>query len=404
MVKYRNIARDINCSIKQYRCWISDNYPGIDGYGFYGSKSGINDFVDYSHYSIKDGYTGDFLFPLAENVQRTRYVLPNSVDGASIFVYDGYVYLFGGMESNKILRASINDPNIWVDTGATLPVKIYASSLVYNNMTNAVYLLGGCIGDGYGTATDNVYYANLTNILAWSTASNILQEPLSHSKSLYLNNTFYLFGGKLSSGFPSKKVYRSSLNTVFGWIGSLDLPEPIHSTSYLIDELNNRIYLFGGESTNSWSNKIYSTTLNLFFDLTIVGTLPYNIAYSNSFIIGNTAYIYTHVSVGNNQLPFCRILKCPKNQLSSGWVESESYIENNALRSNLAILDDRIYLFGGFNSTNIQTCDQKIYYYYDDLNIAVYDQITTQVLKQISYNQIQLKLGFNNWSTNYSIT
>jgi len=408
VVKYRNIARDINTSIKQYRCWISDGYPGIDGYGFYGSKSGVNDFIDYNYYSIPDGYTSNFLFPLAEEIARTKFTLPYPTDGASLLVLDGYIYLFGGKGSNKILRSLINDPNKWIDTQATIPEQLYDSSLILNKELGYIYLVGGNISyDCYHLPTKNVYRANITNPLVWETLVDRIPEAMSGMQIVYHGDNFYILGGKNSLGEYSTTVYLSnSLGDASQW--NVFFPYAIdNGLSYcgcIINYKTDELYLFGGETNLGWSNKIYSRSANLSNDLSnfeLVGTLPYKISRPNIFIIGNTVYMYTHVDDNIDELSFCKILKCSVDNLSDGWKECDTVIINGSFNSQLAIIDNRIYLFGGSGSTNIQTSNQKIQYIYNDINVVEYD-FTLNDINQITDTKIvSNRLGYNYWITNY---
>ena len=224
--------------------------------------------------------------------------LPARVTNAGVVVYNGYLYVIGGLlagdvKTNKVQRLDLSNPTgVWDDAGVTdLPDVRHSHAAVLHN--NYVYVLGG-IGDkvpNIGTSCirldlDNptgawddasvpefpqayskisaivhdhyIYVASnlqntprldLDNMAAgWdSTAVTNLPASILYSQSVVHGNYWYVLGGSVSTN-PTKKTYRLDLTNPTGaWddAGVTDLPD--FREEHAAAVWGNFVYVIGGK-------------------------------------------------------------------------------------------------------------------------------------------------------------
>jgi hypothetical protein len=396
MVSYKMLARDVNSSPIQYRTWVVNDTPDFTGALYTGDKSGPAPFVDVSAYAIfNPGEVVDFNLPDPLSWNTTYKVLPSYICDSQLAIIDGYVYLFGGQNSNKILRASVDNPADFVDTGATLPTHLAGSQLAIIN--NVIYLFGGTTDATLTSATANILSAPVSNPLAWTNNGALLPRPLHHSQLAVIGDNIYLFGGNGSNN-ASNVIYTAALSSPLAWTDTgSKLPDPLYGSQLAI--INGSVYLLGGLlATNSSTGNIYAATLTQPLTWNQVGKLPYPICYGQFAAIGDRGYLFTPTATTASNT---RILRCQLSSPSS-WTDTKRTVHGSISQSQLAIVYDRIFLYGGNGSTIIVANNSIVKYQLDTSASFSYGNITrTQADAAPSETALFQILGFKPWVTDY---
>ena len=178
--------------------------------------------------------------------------LPSSRYGHASCVYNGFLYVFGGivgdLSTSSVIRLNLNNPTgAWDDAGVTdLPFlysNYYFTANVYNNY---VYLAGG---EASGYSVIRLDLNNPTG--AWDDAGvTDLPAQVKHHASCVYNGFLYIIGG--SWIIPTSSVIRLNLNNPTGaWdnVGVTDLPSPRMMTSSVV--CDNWLYIMGSYPATS---------------------------------------------------------------------------------------------------------------------------------------------------------
>lgn len=390
------LARDINSQPTQYRTWVVDNMPDYTGQFYTGDKSGSNAFVDVSAYAIfNPNEVANFNLPNPLNWSTTYKTLPSYICDAQLAVIDGYIYLFGGQNSNKIFRSSVNNPATWLDTGATIPTPLAGSQLAI--IDGYVYLFGGTTDATLTSATPNIYSALVSNPLNWTNNGPLLPRKLHHSQLAIIGNTIYLFGGNEVNIASNVILSAPTSNPLFWTDTGSQLPNPLYGSQLGI--IDGYVYLFGGLLvTNDITSNIYSASLSQPLNWSITGNLPYPICYGQFATIGEQGYIY---SATNTTVSYTRILQCNLSN-PSVWTDTQFTINGTATQSHLAVIYDRMFLFGGNGSTVILASNPL--YSFDFFGDAAfnYGNVTrTQADQAATELDLFQVLGFKPWISDY---
>ena len=401
------LARDVDSNPTQYRTWVVPNTPDLTGQYYTGLKSGPNALVDISAYSILDSTViADFNLPLGPQWQPissypfdaySRKVLPGEVSDGQLVIIDGYAYLFGGQGSNKIYRASLNNPGNWMDTGFTLPTVLVNSSLAIVN--GYIYLFGG--NDGYNSI-DNIYSAPTSDPLNWTDTGFTLPNPLD-SSSLAMGGGFvYLFGGQVSNHINSAAqslIYQASTSDLSSWSVSGNIPVALYGST--IAQSDGYWYLLGGQTSfNTAVKTIYQATIDDPTTWIFAGNMPYNTSYGAYFPVGQTSY-YIGPSPGDARTGFTTILQSSPNGLGE-WFDTTQVVPAVISHSQSAIIYDRLWFFGGSGLSAIFTCDQLLKYDYHDPTVVAYGNDTRTIFQSTdNTDQPFLALGMPYWRTDY---
>lgn len=397
MARYKMVARDVNSSPTQYRTWIVNDTPDFDGYYYTGLKSGPEPFIDVSAYKIPDGAIMDFNLSTPQKWHRSWRVMPAAVYSSQLAVIDGYIYLFGGQESSKIYRAPTNNPADWLDTGATLPTKLGGASYVDPN-DGYIYLIGGLVDE----AVDTIYCAPKTNPLAWTNLGHKLPQPLQKSSLIVADGYIYLLGGEgLNHGLDN--IFRASVTSPTVWTDTgAVLPDRLYGSIPAI--IGTTMYLFGGLlNADTPSKTIYAASLTTPTTWQVVGELPYSGCYGQFVTIGTHGYLFTCANLSESATPsgyFTRIFRC---DLSSPnlWIDTLALLPGELSQSQMAVIYDRVFLFGGNGNTIVLACDQKLKYLPTNTQSVAYGN-TTRTLYQAATVLDKFKvLGYPAWKTNY---
>jgi len=163
-------------------------------------------------------------------------------------VFDGRLYLLGGLGSNSEGRVQIYDPgsNVWTQ-GTAMPWN--AGSCASALVSNFIYVAGGSVG---GTATNRLARYDPAS----DTWTNLAPMPQGrhHTASATDGTRLYVFGGRINSlaGFDDTQIYDPASGT---WTnsaapGSIIAPLPLaRSGMGKAAFLNGGFYVLGGEAT-----------------------------------------------------------------------------------------------------------------------------------------------------------
>ncbi|MGH7156500.1 MAG: Kelch repeat-containing protein [Candidatus Saccharimonadales bacterium] len=137
--------------------------------------------------------------------------IPTTLVGSQVAVIGGYVYLFGGYNggyTGLIYRASISNPGAsgaWTSTGTSTGSAMSGAQLLI--IGNYIYLLGGQPG---GSTTTQILKAPINNPELWSNANATLPGALTYSSAAIVGNAAYMFGGNSSNVIYSAPIVNPS--------------------------------------------------------------------------------------------------------------------------------------------------------------------------------------------------
>lgn len=399
MARFKMLGRDVDSSPAQYRTWIVNDEPDLTGQFYTGLKSGPHPLVDISAYLIlDDSAIVDFNYPLTaqpflNSWATTKRVLPEAVYDGQLAVIGDYIYIFGGKGSNRILRANINRPADWENTGAVLPSILSGAQLAI--VGDKVYLFGG----EDSQTLDTIYSANLSDPLVWTNHGSLLPRRLQNSQLAIINGEIYLFGG-FEITASSKAIIKCSVSDPLTWTDTMmEIPNAIYNSHIAI--VGNYVYLFGGQNSSSeHSDKISRAPLSNPTNWTLImATLPYKVSAGQFFTIGERGYIIAPGNASPNSY-FTNILQCDLSNPTS-WTNTKKYVPGDISFSHLAIIYDRIFLFGGNGSSVIYADNYLVKYKINYNPIFKYGDVTRNQYNLSSTLDLFKVLGFANWKTDY---
>lgn len=398
------LGLDVEASPQQYRTWIVDDSPDFTQERFTGDKSGDLPLVDVSAYIIYDGSViANFNMPLPTSWQSTKRTLPKSVPASHLAIIDGYVYLFGGQITDKIYRASVNTPTEWIDTGSVLPTPLFDGSLAVIN--DRIYIFGGHNGE---VPTKTIFSAPKSDPLTWTNHGSLLPKELYGSQLGIIDGNIYLFGGHNLSR-ATKIIYKAFASDPLTWqdTGS-ELPDGVYHSHLAI--IDNYIYLFGGQfSVTVCTDTIYRASTTDPLNWVSYSFLPYAISSGQFFIVGSQGFLITPISIGRSPIHesitinngATRILRC---ELSSPgqWLNTNQKVPGEISQSQLAIIYDRLFLFGGSGNSAIFANNYEVKYKFDNAMVVAYADLTrTRVNNTPNKLDLFRILGMAPWRTDF---
>ena len=397
MVRYKMVARDVNSAPTQYRTWVVDGYPDFDGYYYTGLKSGPEPFIDVSAYSVLDGYAiVDFNLPNPTDWSVTYEVLAKTTYASHFAILDGYAYLFGGNASDMIHRADLNNPCQWFDTGATLPGPVSGGQLAV--IDGYVYIFGG-FDDVLGDTLDTVYSAPVSDPLTWTNHGSRLPRRLHQSQVAVVDGYIYLVAGK-EIEYASDVILKAPISDPLNWTIDGYFPIDLYGSQLAI--LNNRAWMFGGLiAPDSPISTIYSAPLSDLTDWQVDGYLPHPCAFGQVAPVGDKFYLFTPAAITGSQPYHTRIFSCSTNN-PSFWVDTHYTVPGNINQSSLAIIYDRLFLFGGNASSLIYASNPRLKYPFTLSVVTAYGTKTrTEYNETVDQNDLFKVLGIPWWKTDY---
>lgn len=390
------VGRDTNSSPLQYRTWIVDDQPDFDGQFYTGHKSGHEPFVDVTAYIIYDSsVVADFSLPDPLKWETTKRVLPKSVPQSHLSIIGDYVYLFGGQITDKIFRANLDNPADWADTGAVLPTPLYAGQLAV--VGDRIYIFGG----NNGEATDTIYSAPLSDPLTWTNHGSLLPRRLYSSQLAIVNGYIYLYGG-VEINAATDLIFSASTDDPLTWVDTGDkLPVPLYNSQLAI--MNGSVFLLGGQTTPVTAvDTIYQAPVAAPTFWNLYAHLPYAMCGGQFFSIGNQGFLATPiVKTSTPRSAFTRLLSCDLTSPGQ-WILNRETIPGEISQSQVAIIYDRIFLFGGSGSTIIFANNYELKYKFGSVRAVTYG-VVTRTQYNSTPNKLDLfrVLGFPPWKTDY---
>lgn len=414
MIRFRMVARDFNSNPTQYRCWVVPGQPDFDGYFYTGLKSGPDDFTDVSTYAIlDDNAIVDFNLPDPTQWVATddrlnvsfpiRKLLPHPLEDSHLVILDGYIYMFGGKVTDKIFRADLNNPADWVDTGAVLPSILYGAEIAV--IDGYIYLFGGNDGEelvfGEG-ALDTIYTAPVSDPLTWTDQGSHLPRELMWSNFGMANGQLYLFGG-LETNHASDVIFTAPQSDPLNWSESgAFLPHEVYGSMF--GQVDGYWMIFGGQTLpDTPINLIMSAPVSSPLTWTITGLLPHSCSQGQFVNIGDDGYIFGPM-VGVTTT-YTSILRANLRVDPNSWIEMPFVIPGCISHSQMAIISDRVWLFGGSGLTAIFACNQIRKYSVLAPKAINYGQITrTNVATSDNLNNPYEALSIPWWYTDFNFT
>lgn len=400
MVKYKMTGKDMDmppCDYGNpylprylYRTWIVNNSPDYSGAQYSGPKSGNLPLEDVLAYiAPTDGYY-DFNYPELSSWGESGAYLPN-IDTyySQVVINDGYAYLLGGVQSNDIYKASINNPLSWAHDG-------YLNEAIYGSQSAIIdgytYLFGGIGSDGY--YVNSIYYANISAMNSWTKDVNTLPITLAHSQLAIIDGYIYLFGGETGYFAPTNSILRASITSPKIWTNiGYYLPDKVAGSQVCV--LDGYVYLIGGiDSNKNAINKIYKASKSNLTSWSISNTLPIFVAFGQIVVIGDEIYYLGGYGSGGS------VLKGTWSNSGINFTNLGNKIPGTSVGSQAAIIYDKVYLFGGNGNTSIYCCGNYIKYSFTDPQIQSYG-LNKYNFKLNSYNSLFQLLGFAPWKVDY---
>jgi N-acetylneuraminic acid mutarotase len=406
MVRYKMVGRDVNSSPLQFRTWIVDDTPDYVQERYTGFKSGPDPLVDVSGYVIyDDSVIANFNLPLPTSWKTTLRVLPKCIPYSHFAIIGDFAYLFGGQITDKIYRASLDRPADWEDTGAVLPTPLYGGQLAIIN--DVIYLFGGNNGEG----TDTIFSAPVSDPLNWTNHGSLLPRHIQISQLGIVDGYVYLFGG-LEINHATSRIFRASTDAPLIWEDTgADLPFAMYNSQIAIIE--NKIYLYGGQQfATTVLDTIFVASTSDPLAWTISDYyLPYSMCGGQFFTVGNKGYMITPVAPGRVGLEFitgvpinngfARILQCDL-VTPDRWMDTLRQVPGEISQSQIGIIYDRLFLFGGSGSTVIFANNYEVKYKFGSEAVVTYADITrTQYHETPNKLDLFRVLGFPPWKTDY---
>ncbi|MCH8344499.1 MAG: hypothetical protein IH983_10980 [Planctomycetes bacterium] len=165
-----------------------------------------------------------------------------------------------------VFSSTAQAPAQWTAT-ESLPDTYVTHSMVHTQ--GYLYHLGGLGGTNGFLAGDKVFYAQVTGpgtIGPWVAGTTVLPEASSRHAAAVSGNYIYVLGGRHFDGINivfSSDVYFSQIgpNGVPGaWQTTTPMPEPLFVHSAVVS--NGRIYVIGGATPTTESDRVYSAEIS----------------------------------------------------------------------------------------------------------------------------------------------
>lgn len=396
MVRFKMVARDVDSFPIQFRTWITDDQPDLTGELYTGDKSGPNPLMDISAYIIYDDtVVADFNLPNPLSWETTKRVLPSSLAYSHLAIVDDYIYLFGGQITDKIYRASVNTPAEWKDTGSVLPSKLYDGQLAV--IDDRIYIFGG--NDGY--SVDTIFSAPTSDPLTWTNHGHLLPRRLHGSQLAILDGYIYLFGG-IEINHGTDVIFKASAADPLTWEDTgAKIPTPLYNSQIAV--IGDYTYLFGGQlHFDSVVDLIFRAPNSNPLAWLPYSILPYAMCGGQFFTVGSNGYLISPTSKTTApRQSFTKILRCDL-ATPGQWVDTKKFVPGEVSQSKLAIIYDRLFLFGGNGTTVIYANNQELKYKFGAKAVVDYGDIT-RIRYNITPNKLDLfkVIGFPPWKTDY---
>jgi N-acetylneuraminic acid mutarotase len=219
-----------------------------------------------------------------------------------------------------------------------------------------------------------------------------------HSSSLCIADGYlYLYGG-YEVNYASEVIFKASVTNPLAWVDTgASLPTKLYGSQLGI--VDGYIYLFGGLlAADSPTSNIYRAARTSATSWSVVGAMPMASCYSQFFTVASKGYL---IGPTFPTATLTRILSC---NLSTPllWSDTLKTIPGQVAQSQIGIIGDRLFLFGG-NGSSVIFADNSIVKYTPTDPVAVSYGSITRTQYNATANPLDLfkLLGFPYWKTNY---
>lgn len=285
---------------------------------------------------------------------------------SNIIKTDKYLYLFSGFDgysyTSMVYNSRINNDkytnlNNWTLVSPLPKVLTEQQTLI---LGNKIYTIGGYYHENSTNYIPNIYVATIDsdngNLTKWKTY-NLLPYPLAKAAIATKGNTVYLFGG-----YNYDKVYDSILinkftgNKLGSWnISKVKLPIPMYSAkAFTID---NEIYLLAGNTDEEELLDIYKIYTNEEEDIDrieLYSKLPIHITHTDIAIVNDKLAIFGGYDIFNSSDSSDKIYTTSivgDNKLIK-WNCSNYVLPKPLTEHSVIVVNDLIYVIGGHTNQN----------------------------------------------------
>lgn len=336
-----------------------------------------------------------FSAPLSNPLSWTNHgsLLPRKVHYSNLGMYGGQLYLFGGREinvaSDRIVTATAANPLVWTDTGFKIPTPTYGS--IFAQIGGKWIMYGGQTFPD--TLTDVIWSAPVTTPTTWSFDGYLLY-PTAFGQFFTIGNDGYLIGPQvepipqttvnhLSSGFILPDGYSNPPDSLF--VASI-AGFPSVGTLTINDTAGADVISYTGITRNPDPTKF-----------------AFGDGYSFNNITGGIGHLSTGDTVTFLPNGFTPILQCSLSQ-PNVFLDTLTYVRGSISHTNLAIVYDKVWLYGGSGLTAIFACHQQLKYDYHNPLVEQYAEATRVNLPATdNINNPYQALGIPYWKTDYQI-
>jgi N-acetylneuraminic acid mutarotase len=305
------------------------------------------------------------------------------VVGASV-EYNGFIYIIGGRNAsiNETVStvyyshiANSGQPDTWSSTSNLPQALDFASGFTANGY---IYAVGG-IYDSSGTASTVIYYTQPNSdgtLSEWRSATELAPHTLA--SAVVVNDYLYIIGGIVPSLDPNGEsdlyppVYYAQLNndgSIGPWqISSIRLP--VQSFIPSIVTHNDYIYILGGGDNTSGqasSSTVHYAHVNSdgSIDPWTVSNipLPQPTGFGTSIVANGYIYIMggsptVQANIATDVVLYSRI---SSDGSLEEWQTSIHQLPVPRTGAMSVLVNDRIYIIGGWNSDYDASLSNKIY-------------------------------------------
>jgi N-acetylneuraminic acid mutarotase len=181
--------------------------------------------------------------------------LPYVLDHAPSVVYDGKIFVMGGFVEGKTTtdKTLIYDPetNEWSE-GTPLPSPRAAA--VAEVVNGSIYLISGLDIEHHPVSINEVYHIENDT---WTSKASMPGDhaPKHHAASAELDGKIYVIGGRLFGNGVPNEINDALTNLDDNWMYDPVKDNwtqmesmPIRRSGFTADDLNGKIYVFGGQA------------------------------------------------------------------------------------------------------------------------------------------------------------
>jgi len=217
---------------------------------------------------------------------------------------------------------------------------------------------GGAVAGGTNvtiTGTGFIPPNTITN--NWADTGKTIPADVANSSLAVVGDKIYMYGGYLSAGYYSTSIYSAPVSDPTTWTnvtaGNAAKTTKGMSGGAATAVIGDKIYMFGGRgSSNIYSAPVSdpTTVTNITTEVNSSKKLPTSVAESSLAIIGDKIYLFGGDGLAN-------IYSAPVSDPTT-WTDITATNPTKKLpvalrHSSIATIGNTIYLFGGLSNTNI---------------------------------------------------